>query len=191
MDVIFSRARTGHRWLHQGHTLTELLAVLAITAVIMAIAAPSFATLLQNNRLTASLNALATTLHYARSEAIKRNQPIVICKGTSDTGCNNSRTWHAGWILFEDNNGDKQWNDDEALLWSQAALPSGQTLEWNAFPSSNYTVYYPNGTASSNGTFVFCDNRGAVAAKALILAKTGRLRNSGLSASGTALQCPT
>lgn len=191
MDVNLFPARNSLRWLYRGYTLTELLAVLAITAVIMAIATPSFANLLQNNRLTTSINALATTLHYARSEAIKRNQPIVICKGTPDTGCNNSRTWHAGWILFADSNGDKQWNDDEALLWSQAALPPDQTLEWNAFPSSNYTVYYPNGTASSNGTFVFCDNRGAAAAKALILAKTGRVRNSGVSANGSALQCPT
>lgn len=191
MEVIFSPARISHHQLHQGYTLTELLIALAITAVVMAAATPSFANLLQNNRLTTSLNTLATTLHYARSEAIKRNQPIVICKGTPDTGCNNSRTWHAGWIVFVDGNGDKQWNDDEPLLWSQAALPSGQTLEWHAFPSSNYTIYYPNGTASSNGTFVFCDNRGTLAAKALILAKTGRVRNSALSASGSALQCPS
>jgi type IV fimbrial biogenesis protein FimT len=64
-------------------------------------------------------------------------------------------------------------------------------LEWSAFPSPNYAIYYPNGTASSNGTFTFCDERGAAAAKALIIAKSGRVRVSDKAVDGTALQCPS
>lgn len=189
MDVILSSARAVHRP-SQGHTLTELISTLAIGAIIVSMAVPSFATLLQSNRLTTSINTLAASLNYARSEAVKRNQRIVVCKGNVETGCDKNRQWHDGWIVFADLNGDKTIGEDEPLLWTQDALPPQQTLSWNAFSSSNYAIYYPSGRASSNGTFTFCDERGAAAAKALILAKTGRVRVSDKSAQGHVLQCP-
>lgn len=189
MDVIFSSARAVHRP-PQGYTLTELVSTLAIAGIVMALALPSFATLLQNNRLTTSVNTLASNLNYARSEAITRNQRIIVCKGTVEKGCDKHVEWHDGWIIFADLNGDKILNGEDEVLWTQAALSPTQTLTWSAFPSANYAIYYPNGTASSNGTFILCDERGAAAAKALIVAKTGRLRVSDKSAQGNALQCP-
>lgn len=188
MDVILSSAQAVHRPT-RGYTLTELISTLAIGAIVVALAVPSFATLLQNNRVTTSVNTLAASLNYARSEAVKRNQRIVVCKGSPEAGCDKNRQWHDGWIVFTDLDGDKTLGGDEPILWTQGALPPQQTLNWSAFPSSNYAIYYPNGTASSNGTFTFCDARGATAAKALIVAKTGRVRFSTKSAQGNALQC--
>ncbi len=195
MDVNYSptllaRAGSGTQR-RQGYTLTELIVTIAIASVVLGMAIPSFASLIQNNRLTTSLNTLGATLSYARSEAIKRNQSIVICKGNAVAGCHKNQHWHEGWILFVDIDRNKAWSDEEPLLWTQAALAQGQTLDWGAFPSSNYVIYYPDGAASSNGTFTFCDNRGETAARALIIAKSGRVRVSDKSAQGTPLQCQT
>lgn len=188
MDVIFSPAQSARRR-HQGYTLIELITALAISSVVIAFAAPSFATLLQDTRLTTSINTLARTIHYTRSEAIKRNEAIILCKGTPALGCNKSQAWHEGWLVFVDENDDRTWTEDEPLLWTQRELTPQQTLHWSAFPTDNYLIYYPNGSASSNGTFTFCDNRGHTAAKALIIAKSGRARLSRTSASGADLQC--
>lgn len=172
-----------------GYTLIELLGTITILSIVLALAIPSFSRLIQANRLSTAFNTLSSSLAYARAESIKRRQPIVVCKGTPGTACNHSRTWQQGWIVFSDLNGDKQWNDDEPLLWTEAALPDTLTLSWNGFPTRNYTIFYPNGTASSNGTFIFCDARGSVAAKALILSKTGRIRYSTTMPDGDSLQC--
>jgi len=193
MDVIFNPAppalssRTAMP--QQGHTLTELIATIAIAMLLMGIVVPSFAELIQNSRLTTAVNTLVSTLHYTRSEAIKRNQAAIICKGTPEDGCNTSQAWHDGWLVYVDDNGNRSWDEGESLLRVQAALESRQTLAWNAFPSSNYVIYYPNGRASSNGTFIFCDQRGATAAKALIIAKSGRVRLASKAANNTALEC--
>jgi type IV fimbrial biogenesis protein FimT len=194
MDVNFSPAlayasgSTAER--QQGYTLIELFIGLAIAAVVVGMALPSFAGLMHNNRRTTAINTLSSTLNYARSEAIKRSLPAVICKGNPVDGCDKTRQWHDGWIVFVDENGDKAWSGDEPLLWTQDALAREQTLEWSAFPSSNYVIYYPNGSASSNGTFTFCDNRGPTEARSLIIARSGRVRVSDKNAKDESLQCP-
>lgn len=194
MDVNFSPAlvsasgSTVER--QQGYTLVELLIGLAIAAIVVGMALPSFAGILHNNRRSTAINTLSSTLNYARSEAIKRSLPTVICKGSPVDGCDKTRQWHDGWIVFMDDNGDKSWNGDEPLLWTQTALSPEQTLDWSAFPSSNYVIYYPNGSASSNGTFTLCDNRGSTEARALIVARSGRVRVSDKNAKDESLQCP-
>ncbi|MFA5628387.1 MAG: GspH/FimT family pseudopilin [Thiohalomonadaceae bacterium] len=189
MDVIQLKALVGSNRPYRGFSLIELLTTLTVMGIAISLALPSFSKFIQHNRLVTSINTMVSSLNYARSEAIKLNQTIVICKGTAATGCDNTRAWRDGWIVFSDKNHDRLWSDDEVLLWTQEALSPGIALSWNAFPSANYTIFYPNGTSSSNGTFIFCDSRTDLAAKALILAKTGRIRNSDKSANGTVLQC--
>lgn len=198
MDVNYSprgpqlRRPTHHsaspRYRH-GLTLIELIIALAIMAIILTLAAPSFAALLQDTRLTTTVNSLVSTLQHARSEAIKRGISIVVCKGQPDVGCSNRRSWSEGWFSFVDSDGDRDWSENEAQLWSQPALSEGTQLNFAAFPSANHVFYYPEGSASSNGTFVFCDTRGSNHAKALILANSGRLRISDKTSTGAPLSC--
>ena len=61
-------------------TLLELLITLSIGLVLFGLAMPSFNTLLSTNRLTTSINEWVTDLNYARSEAIKRGQQVVLRK---------------------------------------------------------------------------------------------------------------
>ncbi len=172
-----------------GFTFIEFLIATAIATLIMALAVPSFSALVQDARLSSSVNGMVRGLQLARSEAIKRQRTIVICKGEPEYGCDNSRAWNDGWLIFVDNDMSHDVSPGEPTIWSQSALNEQTSLSFNAFPTDNYVIYYPNGAASSNGTFIFCDDRGSDTAKALILARTGRLRVSRTAADGSDLQC--
>ncbi|WP_168734306.1 GspH/FimT family pseudopilin [Pseudothauera nasutitermitis] len=68
-------AQTGIR----GFTLIELMVTLVVLAILAAIAVPSFQGMVARNRLSASTNELVAALHFARSEAIRRNATTRFC----------------------------------------------------------------------------------------------------------------
>jgi type IV fimbrial biogenesis protein FimT len=59
-----------------GFTLIELMVVVALVAILLAIAAPSFTSTLARKRLEGVANELATDIQYARSEAAQRNSAV-------------------------------------------------------------------------------------------------------------------
>ncbi len=85
-----------------GFTLIELLVALAISGVAISIAVPSFRTLVADSRLTGQANDLLGALKYTRSEAVKRNARVTMCKSSNGTGCATAGSWQAGWIVFVD-----------------------------------------------------------------------------------------
>lgn len=64
-----------------GFTTIELMIVVTIAAVLIALAAPSFAEFLSKRRVDGVMAELVTDLHYARSEAVSRNAPVRITFG--------------------------------------------------------------------------------------------------------------
>ncbi|TAN08557.1 MAG: prepilin-type N-terminal cleavage/methylation domain-containing protein [Rhodanobacteraceae bacterium] len=67
----------------RGFTLVELMITLAIGAILLMIAVPSFQHLILSNRLTTSANALADALNTARMDAIKLNADTQFCGSTA------------------------------------------------------------------------------------------------------------
>jgi len=65
--------RTG---LRSGFTLIELLIVVAVVAVVLTLAAPSFSSLILMQRLKGINAQVVTDLQYARSEAVSRGVPV-------------------------------------------------------------------------------------------------------------------
>jgi type IV fimbrial biogenesis protein FimT len=65
-----------------GFTVVELMIVVAIVAVLMAMAAPSFSEYLSKRRVDGVMSELVTDMHYARSEAVSRNETVKITFGT-------------------------------------------------------------------------------------------------------------
>jgi len=159
-----------------GLTLVELLVVLAVAAILAQIALPNFSEIIQNNRSATQLNDLQTSLTFARSEAIKRNRSVGICKANaSGTACQDSGVnWHAGWLVFEDLDNSGDFDAGETILSVHGALTENTTLKFT--PAR--VVYTGTGLASQgvNGTYTLCDDRGAGYSKGLIIAAGGRPR---------------
>lgn len=189
MDVTFIPAR------HHigGFSLVELMLVLAMLLILFGMAAPSLSDLRLDSQRSAQLNGLLGHLYYARSEALKRGEWVSICKSADGEYCTASGDWEQGWIIYEDRNRNRARDPGETILLSHQV--SGQLrIRYSAYPvysSNRYAIYYPDGSSLGNGTFTFCDRRGAEHARAVILAKSGRARSSDLASNGSALSCPT
>ena len=78
MNRIFAR-QPGLRARHHGFSLIELMVTIAVAAVLLAIAIPSFRNLILSNQLTTISNEWVAAVNYGRSDAIKRGSATVVC----------------------------------------------------------------------------------------------------------------
>ncbi len=66
-----------------GFTLVELLMAIVVGGIALAIAIPSFNSVITSNQLSATANELIGSLNQARMQAIKRNLPTQFCSDTA------------------------------------------------------------------------------------------------------------
>lgn len=83
-----------------GFTAVELMVTLAILAILLGIAVPSFSSFTESQRLRAASTDLRTDLTFARSEALKRNQGVSI-RRRSAAG------WQSGWVIAVQSSGQE------------------------------------------------------------------------------------
>lgn len=194
MEVSFTRSASAVKLVchlcKDGYSMIEMVATLAIISILLALAAPSFSSISSDAQLRGYTNQLIDQLQYARSEAVKRSQRVEMCKSENGTDCSHAGEWHEGYLIFADNNRNRQHEASEPILYLQHTLKSLRSLTYSAFPSSNYIIYYPSGLSMGNGTFTLCDERGSEHARAVILYKTGRIRTAKTKPNGDHLVCP-
>ena len=173
----------------QGITLLEVITTLAISGILLGLAVPVTGNLVAENRVSGQINALRGAIALTRSEAVTRQEDVVICKSADQQTCTRQGTWAQGYIVFVDTNRDRRRNQAEDLLHIHDALPTNLSLDYNAFGSDHYLAYHATGFTRTNGTFTFCNQLMPNRAKALIVMKTGRARLSEKSSEGGPLAC--
>ena len=163
-----------HRQINSnGFTLIELLVTISIAGVLAGLTAPSFSDAIKNNRMTTQFNELLSFLSYARSEAVKRNISVTVCKSNTGNSCGGE--WHNGWIVFVDNDNDGTVDATDEVIRKHKALTADTTLKF----SRNRVTYRNEGLAIGfTGKFILCDSRGDDDRKALVVSNTGRVRQA-------------
>jgi type IV fimbrial biogenesis protein FimT len=171
----------------KGATLVELVTTLGVAGILATIAIPSFKDLHRKAARTATINDFVHSIHLARSEAIKRNVVVSICRSVDGQTCANTHpNWNGGWIVFENLDRDRPADTDsgETVLYRHAAVSRG-TLNSNRDSFS----FRPFNQVDVNGTVLYCPGAAAKDARAIIISHTGRPRTSNKDASGKPLKC--
>ena len=111
--------RPGRSSRADGFTLIELMVTIAIAAILLMVAAPSFVTMQRNSELTAAANALVAGINAARGEAMKRGLNAVVVPA-------DAANWRNGWTVFVDTSTTRNGTLDasDIVVQRQPALAS-------------------------------------------------------------------
>lgn len=141
-----------------GVSMVELMVVVAIAATLAGLAAPSFRSLIADQRVKAAAGELHAALILARSEAMKR--------GVSVTLSPKSSGWVDGWQIANPTVANVLLEDHPAL--------SGITIAFTPTAATN-VVYQSSGRINPNSVVGFTVTNGGTATKRCItIDLTGR-----------------
>ena len=169
---------------HDGFGLVETLVALAIAGIVLGLALPSLGGLVGGNRAEAIAGDFVRALQGARSEAIKRSRPVVLCRSAdpfaAEPACG-SAAYRTGWIVYVDENGGPTLDaGDEVILRGGAAGadvshgPSENVASRVRFDGTGAHVL--DSGAPSRATFAI--GVGDAPARAVEIAASGRVRLS-------------
>lgn len=113
-----------------GFTMPELMAVVAIVAILASVAAPAFSSMIASVRSRSVSSELYATLARARSEAIKRNAEVTLAPATA-------RQWQLGWSIADPANAGRKLDDHPAVVGATVSGPDS-------------VVFLPNGRVRSD-----------------------------------------
>jgi len=158
----------------RGFTLIELLVILTISAILVAMAVPSFQAMIRTNRISGASNSMLSALDLARSEAIRRGANVVICRSVNSEAVNpacssgasggfNGDDWAAGWIVFAKapanaDNDDVEVGDEIVMRQARFQPDAAERLiiESN-FGNPQSFFYNLRGFSAAVGTMFFDD----------------------------------
>lgn len=142
-----------------GFTLTEVMVVVAIIAILFAIGIPSFRYVTNANRASAEVNGLLGDLMYARAEAIREGTPVVVCTSADSQSCANVTTWEGGWIICVAN-AALTCDNTTAVLRVQKAFTGSDTLRPDASNAKQVTfsrMGFASGLNAAGATLILHD----------------------------------
>lgn len=156
---------------NKGFTLIELMVVITISAILVAMAGPSFQNIAKKNEVGRTTQELLSSLTIARKEAAVSGRTSKICvvadittkitdakalkclttQGQKTPWQQLADTDTSGWIVFQDRNNDNEANKGETL-YKRSSLKEGRSLvEWTG-NADNLTLSARNVT-NDIGTF--------------------------------------
>ncbi|EMS6931940.1 Tfp pilus assembly protein FimT/FimU [Neisseria gonorrhoeae] len=150
----------------QGFTLTELLIVMAIAAIMATIALPNMSGWIASRRIASHAEQIANLLRFSRGEAVRLNLPVYICPaqvkkdGTVDNQCDFGKK-EQRMLAFGDKNDNKAYDGDAADVFLRNVVLNDDikdkrinyTFNHIAFGSSQPTADRVVWTFNQNGTF--------------------------------------
>lgn len=182
----------------RGFSLIELMVVVAVSAVLIAVAAPGLTDMATSAKLNFESDRWVATAQQGRSEAIKRNRVVTMCAWTGATDDNDqpvcatsggAEVWSSGWVIgyLETPTDPDTWTVTERF----PATASGYRMEVTSGTNAVYGVaFQPSGVGSTTATTTVCRSKpaGDLQQRTIALSATGRTT---VSKTPRTTACPT
>lgn len=136
-----------------GFTLVELMVALAVAGTLLALAVPSFTGIINGSRLTGAANEMVAALQFARSEAIRINARVMLCRSTDGKTCSSGTSW-TGWVVGPDANRDGK---VDSVLRTGTVKGTVQIAAGAGFENSAIAFRSDGLARKSDGTLVASD----------------------------------
>lgn len=160
-----------------GFTLLELMVALVVVSILLTVGLPSFSASVRQNCTITAANTLLTVLTAARSEALKRDRNVGVCKSSNGTACatGDAVTWDIGYLIYVDADGDREKDAGEPVIRTELPLSACATIT-GAGNFVNKITYSGLGKASSNSNFLVIANDSTSYRRRVVISPSGRPR---------------
>jgi type IV fimbrial biogenesis protein FimT len=163
---------------NQGFSLVEMVVALAIGALLLVLALPSYRRWIGDELVMNQAVLLAKSMQLARSEAIKRGHRVNLCKSSDGLQCADLGSWDRGFLMHEDTGVKGEVDGGDAVLRFEPPT-SGIQVSSNK-PLADYVSFTSFGHARmlngalQMGTFTVC--KSGFHAVDVVLIGSGRVR---------------
>jgi type IV fimbrial biogenesis protein FimT len=161
-------------------SLIELLAVLAIAAILLAAGAPDLRELVRLQQLKSATGDLFAAIGLARAQALARGEVVMLLpKGEGGAD------WRRGWTVFLDRDGDHAPGPGDTVLAEHGPLAPGVAVGFN------FTTPAPPFYIAYNGAGRSCSDSNPAAARygTLSLFHGGSIRRIKINMLGRVRSC--
>lgn len=169
----------------RGFSLVELIVAITVATILLAMAVPSFVSVLQKNRIESTAEQLYVSLAEARGEALKRRSDVRVCPVNSDClradpiscSCRNDGDWSDGWLIYDTADAQPLTEGEIVKAVPDTSLDTGVSLgsesgveDFVEFGASGTTI--DSGTA---GSFWICHSNSSVPSRQIGVSLNGRI----------------
>jgi len=181
---------------HQGFSLIELVVAMTVVVLTTTVGIPSLKHMNNSSRLTSKANEFVSSLQLARSETLKRNVKVTMCKSSDGETCqkdNNNIDWSDGWIVFVDCNDNQTVDappvtclngetlvDKQGKPIAESVLQVGDSFAggFSIVPSESFdshVTYFPPGYSHGFGSLTLCPVSGNEW-RQIVIASSGKIQ---------------
>ncbi len=159
-----------------GFTLLELVVAMLVAGILLALAAPSFGSLVERNRALAIFHELGAALAGARMAAVQLGRPVTICPTRDGLRCRSDLVWDQGWLTYIDVERSDQPRSADAVI--RHVEPSGRDIAIRSSLGRHRIRFQPSGWASgANISLRVCSRRAQRLLGAVVVNNAGRPRS--------------
>ena len=177
MKSIMSKANTRNH--ESGFSAVELMIGVAVAAILLSTAVPTYSSVVHKNRISSAKTQLYVSLNAARSEALKRRSAVRVCPSADGTSCRNDGDWSDGWLIFEDVNANNA--PDVAEIIRLVDGLDGEIDMQVSTALSAYIQFQPTGAATGNGgntgEFRLCHSDSKAYSRVISVSASGRVES--------------
>lgn len=130
-----------------GFTLIELLVTVAVLGVVLALGVPAFNNYIMSSRLTSLTNELVGATHFARSEAIRLNRQVTLCRAAAANSAACAGGGNAQW---------RHWIVISGAVTRRGSPENSAAMEATSTFVDDQIRFNPDGLPAASATVVVC-----------------------------------